>query len=50
MKPEGCKFVLPVEAPIAPMRTAGTAISRHPNEAATERPWAFRAVLHDRTR
>lgn len=41
---------LPVEAPMAPMRTAGTAISTHPNEAAKERPFALAAVLHDNTR
>ena len=32
------KLALPVERPIAPMRTAGTAITIHPNEAAMERP------------
>lgn len=46
-----CRFYyLPVEAPIAPMRTAGIAISKHPNEAARERPLALAAVLHDNTR
>ena len=41
---------LPAEAPIAPMRTAGIAITRHPNEAARDRPLALAAVLHDSTR
>ena len=42
--------VIPAEAAMAPMSTAGTAISMQPNEAVRERPWALRAVLHDNTR
>lgn len=46
-----CRFhYLPVEAPIAPIRTAGIAINKHPNEAAKDRPLALAAVLHDNTR
>ena len=43
-------YYLPAEAPIAPIRTAGIAISKHPNEAARERPLALAAVLQDSTR
>lgn len=43
-------FVLPVEAPMAPMRIAGTAINIHPNEAKNESTRALFGVLHDNTR
>ena len=45
-----CKLVLPVLTPTAPIRTAGTTITMHPNEAAMERIWAFCGVLHAITR
>lgn len=49
VKGGGCSY-LPAEAPMAPMRTAGIAITTHPREAAKERPFALAAVLHDNTR
>lgn len=49
VKGGGCSY-LPAEAPMAPMRTAGIAITTHPSEAAKERPFALAAVLHDNTR
>ena len=42
--------VLPVEAPIAPMRIAGTAMNMHPNEAKNDSTRALFGVLHDNTR
>ena len=42
--------VLPVEAPMAPIRTAGTAKSKHPNEAKNDSTRAMFGVLHDNTR
>jgi len=43
-------FVLPVEAPMAPMRIAGTAMNMHPNEAKKDSTRALFGVLHDSTR
>ena len=43
-------MVLPVEAPMAPIRTAGTAMKMHPKEALKDNIRALLAVLHDNTR
>ena len=43
-------IILPVEAPMAPMRIAGTAKTRHPNEAKNDNTRAMFGVLHDNTR
>ena len=43
-------IVLPVEAPMAPMRIAGTAMNMHPNEAKNDSTRALFGVLHDNTR
>ena len=49
-KPNQDVTTLPVEAPMAPIRTAGTAIKMHPNEAKNDSTLAPVAVLHDNTR
>jgi hypothetical protein len=41
---------LPVEAPIAPMRTEGTAMTRQPAAAMKDRTWAYVAEEAERTR
>ena len=44
------KMHLPVADPIAPMRMAGMAMIRQPNDAAKERICALAADWHDKTR
>lgn len=43
-------MLLPVEAPMAPISTAGMAISRHPMEAVQETVLDVDGDLHDKAR
>lgn len=41
---------IPVDAPIAPMSIAGSAITRHPKAARNDSTWAYIADEEERTR